>query len=564
MYQFAKHRHVVTRPALIRLTFTIFAGALLAGAACSSTDSNSAGAARNARHEDLAPFFAEWRTFQKPKLVDGVPDYTPAAMTAQRAELADWRKRLAAFDTAHWTIAQQVDWQLVSAEMYGLDFDHRVLKPWANNPAFYVTVFTEQSDQPAREGPFALGGLELWTSTFPLSVARAAELKAGFRAIPTLLAQGKSNLTGTGKDLWIHGTASIRSQGKELAAIATAWEKIAPELVADVRAAQAATDSFATWLDVQAPGKTAPSGIGVANYNWYLTHVQLVPLTWQDEVTLMERELARALASLRLEEARNRALPPQLPIASAAEHLRRFPVAVRDYMKFLQSRHILTITPDLEPALLVRVGAFNAGPREFFTEVDYRDPTLMRTHGYHWFDLANMVNRPHANPIRRGPLLYNIFNTRTEGNATGWEELMMHAGMLDNRPRSRELVWILLAERAARALGDLHMQGNEFTLEQASQFASDNTPRQWLKMSGNLVRSEQHLYLQQPGYGTSYIVGKIDVERLIAERARQLGDKFTMQAFSDEFNRAGLIPASLLRWELTGSAPDVVRMLKAP
>ena len=184
MYQFAKHRHVVTRPVLIRLTFTIFVGALLAGAACSSTDSSSAGAARNARHEDLAPFFAEWRTFQKPKLVDGVPDYTPAAMTAQRAELADWRKRLAAFDTTHWTIAQQVDWQIVSAEMYGLDFDHRVLKPWANNPAFYVTVFTEQSDQPAREGPFALGSLELWTNAYPLSAARAAELKAGFAPSP--------------------------------------------------------------------------------------------------------------------------------------------------------------------------------------------------------------------------------------------------------------------------------------------------------------------------------------------------------------------------------------------
>ena len=564
MRSLATDRHAASRRALSRLAVTLFASAFLASAACSRGDPGTAGAVRTARHEDLAPFFAEWRAFQKPKLVDGVPDYTPAAMTAQRAELADWRKRLAAFDTAHWTVAQQVDWQVVSAEMYGLDFDHRVLKPWANNPAFYVTVFTEQSDQPAREGPFALGSLELWTNTFPLSVARAAELKAGVRALPTLLAQARSNLTGTGKDLWTHGTASIKAQGKELESIATTWERVAPELVADVRAAKAATDSFATWLDIQAPGKTGPSGIGVANYNWYLTHVQLVPLTWQDEVTLMERELARALASLRLEEERNRALPPQRPIASAAEHLRRFPAAVRDYMKFLQSRHILTITPDLEPALLARVGAFNAGPREFFTEVDYRDPTLMRTHGYHWFDLANMANRPHPNPIRRGPLLYNIFNTRTEGNATGWEELMMHAGMLDNRPRSRELVWILLAERAARALGDLHMQGNEFTLEQASQFASDNTPRQWLRMSGNLVRFEQHLYLQQPGYGTSYIVGKIDVERLIAERARQLGDKFTMQAFSDEFNRAGLIPASLLRWELTGSAPDVVRMLKAP
>ena len=44
---------------------------------------------------------------------------------------------------------------------------------------------------------------------------------------------------------------------------------------------------------------------------------------------------------------------------------------------------------------------------------------------------------------------------------------MMQAGMFDARPRSRELIYILVAERAARALGDLRMHSNEFTLEQA-------------------------------------------------------------------------------------------------
>ena len=47
--------------------------------------------------------------------------------------------------------------------MNGLDFDHRVLRPWANDPAFYVTVFASESDQPAREGHYARGSLELWS-----------------------------------------------------------------------------------------------------------------------------------------------------------------------------------------------------------------------------------------------------------------------------------------------------------------------------------------------------------------------------------------------------------------
>ena len=116
-------------------------------------------------------------------------------------------------------------------------------------------------------------------------------------------------------------------------------------------------------------------------------------------------------------------------------------------------------------------------------------------------------------------LLYNIFNTRTEGNATGWEELMMQAGMFDARPRSRELVYILVAERAARALGELFMQANLMTLEQASAFACANTPRGWLGMEGNLVRSEQHLYLQQPGYGHE-LPDRQDRDREAARRAQ--------------------------------------------
>jgi len=187
----------------------------------------------------------------------------------------------------------------------------------------------------------------------------------------------------------------------------------------------------------------------------------------------------------------------------------------------------------------------------------------MRTHGYHWFDLAQMEHEPHPDPIRRGALLYNIFNTRTEGHATAWEELMMQAGMLEAKPRSRELIYILVAERAARALGDLRMTSGEFTLERAAEFTSQNTPRGWLSLKGSLVRSEQHLYLQQPGYGTSYLIGKKQIEMLLAARKKQLGDSFRMRQFMDSFNAAGLVPASLLRWELTGELPEDVRRMLA-
>jgi hypothetical protein len=551
---------------LLEMSIGLTAAGVLVAAALIRGSSGPAPASlvRSTRYDDLLSFFADWRSFQRPKIVDGVPDYGASAMAARQKELETFRRRLAAIDPGSWPIPQQVDYQIVRAELAGLDFDHRVLKPWANNPAFYVTVFSEESDQPAREGPFACGAVELWTYTFPLAAQSAAQIDSGIRAIPKLLAQAKTNLVGNGRDIWNYGTKSVRQQKAELAALAARLERAPASLKADVQSAIEATDAFATWLESRAPGKTGPSGIGVDNYNWYLKNVQLAPYSWQEEVTIMERELARSHALLAMEEQRNAELPPQVPVATAAEYDSRFNAAITEYMAFLRDHDILTIHDDMDAAIRARIGSFSDGPREFFSEVDYRDPEMMRTHGYHWFDKARMAREPHVSPIRRGALLYNIFNTRTEGHATGWEELMMQAGMFDARPRTRELLYILLAQRAARALGDLRMQSNEYTLEQAAALASANTPRGWLRMDGNLVRGEQHLYLQQPGYGTSYIIGKIEIEKLLSERRRQMGESFTMRRFMDEFDAAGLIPAALLRWELTGRQPEDVKRMLAP
>src|SRR3954464_11852798 len=139
-----------------------------------------------AGHPDLVSLFAEWRAFQKPKIVKGVPDYTPAAMARQHRELKEYQRRVGSMDPRSWPVPQQVDWHIVRAEMNGLDFDHRVLRPWARNPDFYVTVFTDETDQPAREGPHALGGVEVFRFNQPKD---ADALAKRLDHIPALLQQ---------------------------------------------------------------------------------------------------------------------------------------------------------------------------------------------------------------------------------------------------------------------------------------------------------------------------------------------------------------------------------------
>ena len=64
-------------------------------------------------HADLLQLFEEFRVFQEPEIVDGVPDYTAAAMERQRRELEDYKSRIAAFDISQWTVSEQIDHHLV-------------------------------------------------------------------------------------------------------------------------------------------------------------------------------------------------------------------------------------------------------------------------------------------------------------------------------------------------------------------------------------------------------------------------------------------------------------------
>ena len=112
------------------------------GLFCCSPNSNEATAAGNSTYEDLVNLFEEWREFQKPVIEDAVPDYTSGAMAKQHLELKSYQARLAAIDPSSWPISQHVDFHIVRAEMNGLDFDHRVLRPWSRNPCFYAVYYT--------------------------------------------------------------------------------------------------------------------------------------------------------------------------------------------------------------------------------------------------------------------------------------------------------------------------------------------------------------------------------------------------------------------------------------
>jgi hypothetical protein len=523
---------------------------------------NMSKAEAQSNYDDLLVLFSDWREFESPPLLDGAPDYTPAQFAARQDDFLALRARLEAFETDQWPIPQQVDWHIVRAEMNGYDFNRRVLQPWARDPAYYKTVWTYRSDVPGHEGPTHHALVELWTYAFPLSDAEQQRLISELSVIPPLMKQAHSNLTGNARDLWVTGIRDIRAQRDALDELkARLGDSASDELTDIIDKSSVATEELIAWLEAEADSKTGPSGIGKENYTWYQQNVHLVPLTWEDEVRLLERELARAWSSLKLEEQRNRDLPPMVAARTPEEYDAMANEAVNRIMSFLRHKDIVTVTDYMEPALRAQTGSFvPQEQRNFFAITAHYDPAPLFTHFWHWFELARMDREPHESPIRQGALLYNIFDSRNEGTATGVEEMFMHAGLYDDSPRSRELVWILLAQRAARGLGSLYAHANEMTMEEAGSVHMEWTPRGWMKTEKELLIFEQHLYLRQPGYGTSYVTGKYLLERTLADYARQVeqrGEEFQLKHFFDRLNAIDSIPISLGRWEMTGLDDEV-------
>ena len=540
----------------------------LAAMAVVTSATSAAADAQASTHQQLVGLFTEWRTFNHAEMADGRPDYGAKAMARKAQGLAALKQRLAAIDTSGWSASQKGDHRLVEAEMNGLDFYFRVLKPWARDPGFYLTVFPELSDVPAHEGTYAEPVIDLFEYRWPLNAADQKRLTAQLATIPPLLTDARSNLAGsTAHDLWAYGDRAFREQAEALAALeagtlslndldgrrTASLEGASRELREAVTRAREASLAFADWIKSEAPNRNGPSGVGKDNYNWYLEHVLLNPYDYDQQVELLQRELERSLASLRLEEMRNRAAPPIREIRDPAAYKAMALQRNERLYKLLVDAGFISDKPYFRSALFAQLGDYTPPEeRNFFRHVTALDPLPLSSHQFHWIELARLRHEPHPSPIRRVSPLFNIYADRSEGLATAMEEILMQAGLYDDEPHGRELVWIMLANRAARGLASLRVQANEIGLDEAGKFHAAWTPRGWSDANSKLVGFEQLLYLRQPGYGPSYVVGKASFDRFLAlasHRVELENKPFSARDTFASIWASGIVPPAIIEDE---------------
>lgn len=529
----------------------------LAVAAPASAQAGSSG------YDALLALFKEFRAFVPPEMKEGVPDYGEAAMAAQHRELQRFMARLEAIDDSAWPIPQRVDYMLVLAEMRGMDFQHRVLKPWKRDPAFYST--TNLGFGPKMHGAIGIPKL-------PLSADRSAELAARLNAVPAALAQARANLTEARGDLARLAIVQKQIEVNVYGQLARDAASSNPELVAPAKRAQAAAAEFKAWLESIEASLPAHGGVGRENYAWYLRNVLLFPYSVDEVAAIAEREYQRQVAFLKIEEHRNRAIPMIEPVRTRAEFDAKRMEEDNDLLRFLKDGGWMTIPDDLrhDPEEGPYVFPFERDPGRpglfdppldlhFFFQAEFRDGRPLRAHNLPGHAFDGLENRRDTRPIRGAPRLFFVNGLRNEGWAFYLEEFILQAGLLEDRPKTREIDYILGAKRAARILPELKMQANEWTWAQANASLIERTPK-WMKPGDAVAQFDIELYLRQPGYGIGYYMGKVELEKLLAERAMQLGERFDIKAFHDAFRAAGSIPISLIRWEMTGRDDEVRAM----
>jgi hypothetical protein len=288
------------------------------------------------------------------------------------------------------------------------------------------------------------------------------------------------------------------------------------------------------------------------NFNWYLKHVRLLPYDSEDLILLGERELHRYRLNYLVDRNRNRNLPELELTRSREQHEERTREGEEQIRAMVASQKLMTIPPGTPDAFETDVffSPRALTKRHFWEELQFRNALDNHIHASmpgHRFD--GFLRQSLTNPIRKS---YRD-TERGEGWATYLEELFVQAGITDENPRARELFWAALIKRGSRVFAETGMHAGKMSLDEANDYMIDWVPY----MEEDLGRYDLVGYLRRPGAGSAYLVGKMQIEKLLSERAFQLGEAFDLGQFHDEFLSKGIIPVTLIRWEMTGHDDEV-------
>ncbi len=530
--------------------------------------------------DDLSNDFWTWRASERPVNGDDVPrlerpeawvpDWSPAAVQRDRKQLEEFDARWRKIDASAWAVPRQVDYRLMGSAIARVRWELDILRSWQRNPEFYVGQ--------------TLGAFyELLIVPPPFDAARTRQVVAMLNSFPVTLGDAEKNLTQPAApfaELAIAQLEGIRPRllqsVKELKPFLDPAASHDLDSAAD-RAA-VALESYRDWLTQRLPSMSGDTAIGRDAYVFFLKNVALVPFTPEQLLAAGRQEWARAVASQVYEEHHNLGAPQLALFKNQVEqmaHEEKDELAVRRY---LAEKDLLTVPAWVQhyryaptPAYLASLDGFGeaddfTGPSRLKQNgIRYIDPPSANL-GYFWVSVAKdprgiivhegvpghyfQLVLSWANPdlIRR----HYYDSSANEGIGFYSEEMMLTAGLFDDSPRTREIIWNFMRLRALRVEVDVKLALGQFTIDQAAEYLRTTVP-----MDAKTAHSEAAAFASGPGGAISYQVGKLQIYRLLADAHRQQGQAFKLRAFHDFLWLNGNVPIALQRWEYLGKKDEI-------
>jgi len=522
----------------------------------------------------LASAFWAWRAVTQPSSGDDIPrierppdwtpDWSPDGVARRRAELAairtDWRAL--GRDVSTWSIPLQVDHRLIGSAISRVRWELDVVQGWRRNPQFYVHQ--------------ALGPVfEALLPPPPFDARRAQAVVHRTEWILETLAAARANLDQPVRPFAHMAIDALNDIAPRLRTVA---HELRPHVDASapLQRAAHALEQFREWLLSRLQGMAIETAIGRAAYVGFLRDVALNPMSPEQIAAAGRQELERAVAFEALERQRNRHLPALTMPSSSAEQIEREAAGEAMLRQFCEEHDLLTFPSWLQryrnlplPSYLVPLRGLGvtddltsptrldqdgisyipepAPDLPYFYLAMARDPrTLIAHEGMHFYQLA--MSWKHPDPVRR----YYYDSGPNEGVGFYAEEMLLQAGLFDDSPRSREIIYNFMRLRALRVSVDVRLALGELTIDTAAEELARRVP-----MDLGTAREEASFFASEPGQAITYQIGKLQILRFLADARLQQADSFSLRTFHDELWLNGNVPIALQRWEKLGLREDV-------
>jgi len=523
--------------------------------------------------DKLANDFWVWRANYAPFTGDdvnrieragGIRDLSAAAIDQQHRDLAGFEAEWKKLDVGGWPISKQVDYRLIGSALSRVRWELDINPRWKRDPNFYIA----QTLTPV---------VEALTVPGPYNAAQSREILTRIENIPSILQQGMENLTNPPAPFTtvaIQALDNIRTRLHQMATgliRSTALRE--KELNGAVERAADALEKYRNWLQEKLPSLPRETALGRDAYIFFFTNVALMPYSPEDLLAMGQQEWNRAVAFEAFEKERNRSAPA-LKLASNTDSWIKDAAAKELLIRqFLETHGILTVPdwvqhytlrpmPDYLHALegfgemddftspsrlkenCIRYVDPPSGNLGYFWRATAEDPRPITVHEGipgHYFQLC--LSWKHEDPIRR----HYYDSGANEGIGFYAEEMMLQAGLFDDSPHTREIIYNFMRLRALRVEVDVKLALGEFTLEQAAKFLQEKVP-----MDEQTARQEAIAFSTGPGQAITYQIGKLQITKFLAEARMQQGEKFGLRAFHDFVWKNGNVPIALQRWEYLG------------